>query len=78
MPLVESKQRCVEPIYPKMIVTIWIRVLAGGMYHNIMNTCGISKSGFYYWQDKFLKAVLSCNSLDIYLSTNPVQWGKDK
>jgi hypothetical protein len=37
-----------------------------------MNTFGISSSAFYYSGNKFLKAVLSCNSLDINLPTNPV------
>jgi hypothetical protein len=45
--IVQSKRRCVEPIYyPKMIVAIGIRVLAGGNYDNIMNAFGISKADF--------------------------------
>jgi hypothetical protein len=39
-----------------------------------MNTFGISKSSFYYSRNRFLNAVLSCNSLDINLPTTPVQW----
>jgi hypothetical protein len=36
--VVQSKRRCEEPIYPKMTVTIRIRVLASGNYNDIMNT----------------------------------------
>jgi hypothetical protein len=46
--VVQFKRRCQEPIYPKMIAAIGIRVLAGGNYDNIMNTFGISKAGFYW------------------------------
>jgi hypothetical protein len=72
-----SKRRCQSPIYPKMIVGIGIRVLAGGNYDDIMNTFGISKSGFFYSQrKKFLNAVLSCESLAISLPTLPEEWEK--
>jgi hypothetical protein len=74
--VVQSKRRSVEPIYPKMILGIGTRVLAGGNYDDIMNTFGISKSGFYYSGNKFLNAVLSCRSLDINLPTTPLQWEK--
>jgi hypothetical protein len=57
-----------------MIVTIGIRVLAGGNYDDIMDTFGISKSSFYYSRNRFLNAVLSYNSLDINLPATPVQW----
>jgi hypothetical protein len=56
---VQSKRRCQEPMYPKLIVAIGIRVLAGGNYDDIMNTFGISKSGFYYSHKRFLNPVLS-------------------
>ena len=73
--IVQSKRRCVEPIYyPKMIVAIGIRVLAGGNYDDIMNTFGISKAGFYWTRNKFINAVLTCNSLAIGLPTTPVEW----
>jgi hypothetical protein len=45
--VVQSKRRCMEPIYPQMILEIGIRVLAGSNYDNIMNTFGISKSSVY-------------------------------
>jgi hypothetical protein len=60
--VVQSKRRSVEPIYLKMILGIGIRVLAGSNYDHIMNTFGISKSGFYYSRNKFLNAVRSCHS----------------
>jgi hypothetical protein len=75
--VVQSERRCVEPIYPKMILGIGIRVLAGGNYDAIINTFGISKSSLYYSRNKFLNAVLSCHySLDINLPTTPAQWEK--
>jgi hypothetical protein len=46
--IVQSNRRCKEPIYPKMVEAIGIRVLAGGNYDDMMNTFGISKAGFYY------------------------------
>jgi hypothetical protein len=70
----QSKRRCQEPMYPKMIVAIGIRVLAGGNYDDIMNTFGISKSGFYYSRNRFLNAVLSSNELDINLPATPDDW----
>jgi hypothetical protein len=72
----QSNRRCEEPIYTKMTVAVGIRVLAGGNYDDIMNTFGISKSGFYYSRNKFLKAVLKGPALDILLPTSPVQWKK--
>jgi hypothetical protein len=39
-----------------------------------MNTFGISKAGFYWTRNKFINAVLTCNSLAIGLPTTPVEW----
>jgi hypothetical protein len=72
--VVQSKRRCQEPLYPRMIVAIGIRVLAGGNYDDIMNTFGISKSGFYYSRNIFLNAVLSSKELDIKLPATPDDW----
>ena len=56
-----SKRRCSKPIYPEMLAAIGIIVLAGGNYDDdIINTFGISKSGFYHSRNKFLKAILGC------------------
>jgi hypothetical protein len=59
-----------------MIVAIGIRVLAGGNYDDIMNTFGMSKSGFFYSRKKFLNAVLGCEALAISLPTLPEEWEK--
>jgi hypothetical protein len=72
----QSKRRCQSPIHPKMIVAIGIRVLAGGNYDDIMNTFGMSKSGFFYSRKKFLNAVLGCEALAISLPTLPEEWEK--
>jgi hypothetical protein len=73
--VVQSNRTCEEPIYPKIVAGIGIRVLAGGNYDDIMNTFGISKAGFYYSTNKFINAVLTCNSLDICPTTH-VEWEK--
>jgi hypothetical protein len=49
-----NNRRCDEPIYPKMVAAIGIRVLAGGNYDDVMNTFGTSKNKYK-----------CCNSLDI-------------
>jgi hypothetical protein len=74
--VVMSKRRCGEPIYPKMVVPIGIRVLAGGNHGNLMNTFGISKAGFDWTRNKFINAVLTCTckSLDIRLPNTPAKW----
>ncbi len=72
--VVQSNRRCEEPIYPEMVAAIGIRVLAGGNYDDIMNTFGISKASFYWTRNKFINAVLTCNSLAIGLPTTPVEW----
>jgi hypothetical protein len=76
--VVQSNRRCEEPIYPKMVATIGIRVLASGNFGDIMNTFEISKAGFYYTRNKFLNAVLTCPFLDICLPTTPVEWEKTR
>jgi hypothetical protein len=72
--VVQSNRRCEEPIYPKMIAAIGIRVLAGGNHDDIMITFGISKAGFYYTRNKFINAVLNCPFLDICLPTILLLW----
>jgi hypothetical protein len=72
--VVQSNRRCEEPIYPRMVAAIGIRVLAGGNYDDIMNTFGIRNAGFCYTRNKFINAVLTCNSLDTCLPTTPVEW----
>jgi hypothetical protein len=62
-----SGRRCDAAIYPEMAVAIGIRVLAGGNYDDIMNTYGISKSGFYFVRDK-------CSAFDINLPTEASDW----
>jgi hypothetical protein len=57
--VVQSNRKCKEPIYPKMVAAIGIRVLAGGNYDDIINTFGISKAGFYYVSNTFINAVLT-------------------
>jgi hypothetical protein len=60
-----------------VIQFLYVGLAAGSNYDDIMNTFGISKSGFYYYSlNKFLIAVLNCNSLDINPPTNPVLWEK--
>jgi hypothetical protein len=76
--VVQSNRRRKEPIYPKMVAVIGIRVLAGGDYDDIMNTFGISKAGFYHMRDKFINAVLTCPFLDICLPTTHVEWEKTR
>jgi hypothetical protein len=71
-----SNIRCDEAIYPEMTVAIGIRVLAGGSYDDIMNTYGISKTGFYTARNTFLNAVLNCGELDIDLPTEASEWEK--
>jgi hypothetical protein len=44
--VVQANVRCEEPIYPKMVAAIGIRVLASGNFDNIINTFGTSKGGF--------------------------------
>ena len=70
----QAKRRNVEPIYPEMVAAIGIRVLAGGNYDDIMNTYGVSKSGYYHSRNRFLKALLGNEWLDINLPSTPAEW----
>ena len=54
----QAKRRNEEPIYPEMVAAIGIRVFAGGNYDDIMNTYGVSKSGYCHSRNRFLKALL--------------------
>lgn len=74
----QSARRCDKAISPEIVLAIGIRVLAGGNYDDIMNTFGISKSGFYHSRRKFLNAILDCNALDIGLPTTPEEWEKTR
>jgi hypothetical protein len=69
-----SRRRSAEAIYPEMVVGVGIRYLAGGSYDDIMNTFGLSKSGFYYARKRFIKAVIGCEALDIKLPTHASEW----
>jgi hypothetical protein len=69
-----SRRRSAEAIYPEMVVGVGIRYLAGGSYDDIMNTFGLSKSGFYYARKRFIKAVIGCKALDIKLPTHASEW----
>jgi hypothetical protein len=71
-----SEKRCDAVIYPEIVVGAGLRYLAGGSYDDIMNTYGLSKSGFYYARNKFIDAVLSSEALDIKLPTEPEEWEK--
>jgi hypothetical protein len=72
----QSKRHNDAPIYPEIFVGVGIRYLAGGSYDDIMNTYGLSKSGFYYARNRFINAVLRCPSLDIKLPTQAEEWEK--
>jgi hypothetical protein len=71
-----SNIRREEAIYSEMTIVIGIRVLTGSSYDDILNTYGISKTGFYTARNKFLNAVLNCGELDISLSTKASKWEK--
>jgi hypothetical protein len=71
-----SKRRSDAPIYPEIVVGVGIRCLAGGSYDDIMNTYGLSKSGFYYARNRFINAVLRSPSLDIKPPTQAEEWEK--
>lgn len=62
---------------PEMTLTIGIRVLAGGDCDDIMNTFGISKSGFCHSRNQFLNAMLDCELIGCGSSCCSRRMGKD-
>ena len=72
----KSRNRCTHEIYPDIMVGIGIRYLAGGSYEDIREVYGVSVSGFYYCRNRFFKAVMLCDALQIRLPEGPDEWEK--
>jgi hypothetical protein len=70
----KAHRRCSEEIYPELFVAIGLRYLAGGSYDDIREVYGVSVPGFYYCRNRFFKAVLACDALQIRLPETPDTW----
>lgn len=68
---IKARNSCGEPINPELVVAMGLRWLAGGSYHDIMDTFSVSQSSFYRARDIFLDAVIACDALKIRFPETP-------
>ena len=62
-----------EPIYPELVVAVSIRWLAGGIWDDIKDAFGISRSSFYRVTGTFINACLVIEDLAIVPPTTPAE-----
>ena len=60
----------VDPMGPELALHCTLRYLAGGSYHDIRITAGISKLAFYYSLHKCIDAILKCLELQLHMPTS--------
>ena len=68
---IKARNSCGEPINPELVVAMGLCWLAGGSYHDIMDTFSVSQSSFYRARDIFLDAVIACDALKIRFPETP-------